>query len=61
MAKVSTLFFVLDDERNELIDLDEVFDLESTVYRKISRALDQCVITAKPSLVSSILSRSGIA
>jgi len=61
MAKVSTLLFVLDNERNELIDLGEVLDLEATVYRKISKALDQYEITAKPSLVSSILRNSGIA
>ena len=59
MAKVSTLVYVLDDERCELIDMGEILDLESSVFRRISRALDLCKITPEPALVSSILEKAG--
>ena len=60
MAKVSTLVYVLDKDRNELIDVGEVFELENSVFRNISDILNQNEITAKPKLVSKILKKSGI-
>ena len=60
MAKVSTLIYVLEEDRNELIDVGEIFKPESGLYGYISDVLNQIEFTAKPQLVSKILNKSGI-
>ena len=60
MANIFTLVYVLEEDRNELIDLREVFELENSVFRNISEVLDQNEFEAKPELVSKILKKSGI-
>ena len=60
MSKVSTLVYVLDKDRNELIDVGQVYELEDSLFRDIFTILDQNEFTAKPELVSKILKKSGI-
>ena len=58
MAKISTLVYVLEEDRNELIDAGEIFELENSLLRDVFNILDQNEFTAKPELVSKILKKS---
>lgn len=59
MAHISTLIYVLDEERNELIDFNEVFELENSTYRKFTRKLDLIEFNVRPEIISNILQHTG--
>ena len=63
MANCSTLVYVLenpDGGKNELIDVNEIFEFEEHLMGKISGILDQSEYLVKPNLVKDVLIRAGI-
>ena len=63
MANIFTLVYLLEnleEDKNELINVEEIFDIDNISIRKISRILDQCEVNVKPDLVNNILKRTRI-
>ncbi len=58
MVNVSTLFYVLgslEGENDEMIDLEEIYDLEQKYLKGLFGMIDQAEIRVRPSLVENIL------
>ena len=63
MANIFTLVYLLEnleEDKNELVNVEEIFDIDNISIRKISRILDQCEVNVKPDLVNNILKRTRI-
>ena len=63
MANVFTLVYLLEnleEDENELINVEEIFDIDNISIGKISRILNQCEVNVKPGLVNNILKRTSI-
>ena len=63
MVKVSTLVYVLENleqEKNELFDVNEIFELEESLLGKISGILDPSDFLARPNLVEEVLRKTSI-
>ena len=63
MVNVSTLVYVLENleqERIELFDVKEIFELEESLLGKISGTLDPSDFLASPNLVEEVLRRASI-
>ena len=61
MANVFTLVYLLEnleEDKNELINVEEIFDIDNISIGKISRILNQCEVNVKPGLVNNILKRT---
>ena len=58
MVNVSTLIYVLDnleEEKNELINLEEILELEDKYLKKIFDLIDQKTMQVRPVIVDNIL------
>jgi hypothetical protein len=63
MANVFTLVYLLEnleEDENELINVEEIFDIDNISIGEISRILNQCEVNVKPGLVNNILKRTSI-
>jgi len=63
MVNVSTLVYVLENleqEKNDLFDVKEIFELEENLLGKISGILDPSDFLASPNLVEEVLRRASI-
>ena len=63
MANVFTLVYLLEnleEDKNELINVEEIFDIDNISIGKIFRILNQCEVNVKPGLVNNILKRTSI-
>jgi hypothetical protein len=62
MVNVSTLFYVLEnleDQRNETIDLDEIYQLEQKYLKGLFGLVDRENLEVNPAVVKKILQTAG--
>ena len=60
MANVSTLVYILEEERIELISINELFELEQEFINEIAGETKRTEYSPEPGMVGRILEKAGI-